>query len=223
VKILVATHNPAKKKEIVQGLADYLDATFEIISLDDLHITKDVEETGKTFEENAKLKAHFYAKLTGLPVVADDGGLMIDALGGEPGIHTKRWLSWKRNPSRSGGLGRESTDEEMVAYTLERLNGISEHKRTAAFRTVLCFFDPKTNVEFLQTAEVRGRIATNAYAPIPHGYPYRALFIVDGINKYYAEFTPDEHHAYNHRIHALTMLSRKINEWYNNVNDRHLT
>lgn len=202
MKILVATHNPAKKKEIAQGLAEHLSSTFEIVSLDDLHISEDVEETGTTFEENAKLKAHFYAKLTGFPVVADDGGLMIDALHGEPGVHTKRWM------------GRVVSDEEMVAYTLERLNGVPEDTRQAAFRTVLCFFDPKTNNEFLQTAEVRGRIALKACSPIPHGYPYRALFVVNGINKFYAELTPQEHHTYNHRLHAIEQLAREINSAY---------
>ena len=96
-KLLIATTNKGKLKEISEFLTDL---PFKLLSLNDIGITEDVEETGKTYEENSRIKALFYAKKSGLPAISDDGGIEIKAIDNEPGIKSRRWL------------GYEATDED---------------------------------------------------------------------------------------------------------------
>src|SRR4051812_15283266 len=123
-KLLIATHNPAKVAELSKGIKHYLN-NVEIISLKELHISDEPEEIGKTFIENSRLKAEYYGNLAKLPAIADDGGLTIDALNGEPGIQSKRWL------------GRDATDQELIDYTLQKMKHIPSNKRTAQFKIAL--------------------------------------------------------------------------------------
>ena len=107
-KLLIATTNPGKLAELSRFLSDI---PITLVSLKDVGITDTIEEIGKTFEENAILKAKYYFQKSGLPTLADDGGAEIDALNGEPGVKTRRWIHGDR----------DSTDNELVAYTLKRL------------------------------------------------------------------------------------------------------
>ena len=91
-KLLIGTHNPAKLQELSEL---FLDFPVELVSLSDVGITEDIEEDGKTYEENSQKKALFYAKKSGLPVISDDGGIEIAALNFQPGIHSKRWREIK--------------------------------------------------------------------------------------------------------------------------------
>src|SRR2546430_2498785 len=100
-KLLVATTNPGKLVELSSFLVDL---PITLVSLKDVGITDDVEETGKTYKENAELKATFYAKKSGLPAVADDGGLEIAALDGAPGIKSRRWI------------GKKATEEDLIQH-----------------------------------------------------------------------------------------------------------
>ena len=197
-RLIIATHNPAKLAELSLGVKPLIEKGIVPVSLTGLHIDADPEETGQTFEENAILKAKFYSRLTGLPVIADDGGLTIDTLNGEPGVHSKRWL------------GRDAQDTELIAYTLERMKNVPDDKRTAALQTTLCYFNPETNALFLESGKVAGSIAAK---PSPHpvpGYPYRSLFIVSRFGKYYDELSPAEHEAINHRLQAVSRLIKQI-------------
>jgi len=97
-KLLIATKNQGKVGEFKEFLKDL---PFKIVSLKDLKIKEDIDEDGKTYEENSQKKALFFAKLTNLPVISDDGGIEIDALNGAPGVRSRRWL------------GYEATDEEL--------------------------------------------------------------------------------------------------------------
>ncbi len=197
-KLLLATHNKAKLNELKLGIKQSGIQKIKILSLDDLYIKEDPEETGKTFEENAILKAKYYGTKTGIPTIADDGGLMIDILNGEPGVKSKRWM------------GHNATDKELIAYTLNKLNGLSREKRSATLKTCLCFFDPKTKQFFTETKHIRGYIAEKQSNRPTHGYPYRALFIVSEFNKYYDELADKEHKQINHRLKALAQLLKKI-------------
>lgn len=209
MKLLIATHNPSKKKELQHIFASVLPADIELVTLTDVGITDDVEETGATFEENASLKARHYAQLSNLPTIADDGGICIDALGGEPGVHSKRWM------------GREASDQELIDYCLLKMNGVAENERTAAFQVVLAFCDPgerDTNnnlVVHLATGKTTGHIAQKAHTTVLPGFPYRALLIVDPFHKYYDELTPAEHAQVNHRVDAASHLADDILAWYN--------
>src|SRR3989344_660147 len=108
MRLLIATKNPSKAREIKEFLGD----DFELISLADLKDAPNVRETGKTFEKNAILKAKAYFEWSGIPTVADDAGLEIDYLGGEPGVKSRRWL------------GYEMTDQEMIDTASEELRGV---------------------------------------------------------------------------------------------------
>ena len=142
-KLLIATKNPGKLTELSEFLKE-----FETVSLTDIGIDEDVEEDGKTFEENSQKKALFYANRSHLPTLSDDGGLEIDALGGQPGVRSRRWL------------GHEGTDEELKAHLRDVIKNLPEDKRSARFTTVLSFALPSGQV-WSERAEVLGELSLN--------------------------------------------------------------
>ncbi|MFZ2206326.1 MAG: non-canonical purine NTP pyrophosphatase [Microgenomates group bacterium] len=198
--LLIATHNPAKKQELKFGFSSGLSASIKLLFLDDLKIKNDPEETGKTFLDNAKLKADYFSSLSKLPTIADDGGIEIDILNGAPGVHSKRWL------------GRDATDSEMIQFTLERLDGVAIEKRTAKFTVCLYYHNPITGFSKSISESLDGHIALSPSGLAKRGFPYRALFIVSQYSKYYDELTSEEHHAVNHRLKALKKLIPFINK-----------
>lgn len=200
-QLLIATHNPSKLKELTEGLQPLVDKGIKVLSLKDVGITEEPEENGKTCIQNSLLKAEFYGNLSGLPVIADDGGLCIEILNGEPGVKSKRWM------------GRDATDDELISFTLEKMKGIPPEKRTAHMELVLTFFDPKTKVQLPEIGIIEGRIAERPYHHYSPGFPFRAVFIVDQFNKYYDELTPAEHDEVNHRLIALRNLTAKIENY----------
>ncbi len=201
-KLLIATHNQAKLDEIKTFLHRLL-PHLEILSLKDLNVRQEPKETGKTFEENAKLKAEYYARLTNLPAIADDGGLMITALNDEPGVYSSRWM------------GRPGTAQELIDYCLSRMKNIPDGKRNARFETCLYFYNPSDEKSFCETGTVEGTIAKKAHREVVYGYQYRSVFIVTKFNKYYLDLTPEEHKQINHRYTALKQLALVLKNWYN--------
>lgn len=195
-KLLIATKNPGKIIEIKKFLKDL---PFEIVSLKDVNINDDVEETGKTYEENSLLKALFYAKKSKLPVISDDGGLEIDALAGAPGIKSRRWL------------GYEATDQELIEYMKKISQDLPENNRTAYFKTVVTFALPDGKY-FQSEGKVKGEIARKPLLKFLKGYPYRSFFFLPQINKFYQEtqLLKEEEKVYNHRYKAIKKLKPKI-------------
>lgn len=191
-KLLIATKNPGKMGEFKEFLSDL---SFEIVSLKDLNITEEVNENGMTYEENSQKKALFYANLSGLPTVADDGGIEIAALNNEPGVRSRRWL------------GHESTDEELMNHMIKISKELPENNRIAYFRTVVSLAQPNGEVCSV-TGEVKGVIAKEPHWKALKGYPYRSFFYLPEIGKYYHEsdLTPDEQKLYNHRYKAVQKL-----------------
>ncbi|MBF8249727.1 MAG: non-canonical purine pyrophosphatase, rdgB/HAM1 family [Candidatus Levybacteria bacterium] len=191
-KLLVATRNVGKLKEISNFLSGL---PLQIISLNDVGIIDDVEESGKTYEENSRIKALFYAKKSGLPTIADDGGIEISALGGAPGIKSKRWL------------GKDSTEEDIIKHMAKIAAGLPENNRAAFFKTVISFALPAGKV-WSVTGEVEGIIAQKPYLRALKGYPYRSFFYLPKLKKYYHEdqLTSDEEKEYNHRYLAISRL-----------------
>lgn len=191
MKLLIATTNPGKLAEIKRFLSDL---PLELVSPDG--IDKPFE-SGISFEENAILKAKYYAKKTGLPTLADDGGLEIDALHGEPGVKSHRWIH----------EDREDTDEELIQYTLDRMKGLPRAQRGAQLRLVLALVLPSGEV-FTAEEKVRGIIPREASKKRFPGFPYRSLLFLQEINKYYNhdELTATETETYNHRKKALEIL-----------------
>ena len=200
MKLLIATTNPGKLTEIKTYLSDL---PFEIVDLDDIGITDTVEETGTTFEENAIIKAKFYAKKSELPTIADDGGAEIDALGGEPGVKTRRWIH----------ADRDSTDEELIAHTLEKLKKIPLQGRGMQLRAVIALALPNGKY-YTATAKIRGVIAVKPSPERHPGFPFRSLMYIPKLGKFYNHdlMAPEENDHYNHRKRALEELKDRILE-----------
>ncbi len=191
-QLLIATTNPGKFKEISDF---FVGSGIETLSLDKFSDAGDVPEVGKTFLENATIKAIGYFKRCGVPVVADDGGLEIEALGGEPGVTSRRWRDGKT----------EMTDQEIVDYTLEKLKNVPPGKRTARLVVEMVFYNGK---QFISgQGFVLGSIATELTREIQAGYPFRSLFIVKHFNKFYQDLTDQEHELINHRRDVLRRIS----------------
>lgn len=190
MKLLIASHNPAKIEEYKHYLSDL---GLEIFSLSDLNITQEAPEDGKTFEENAVKKAKFYHRLTGLPVITDDGGLTIDTLNGEPGVKSRRWLGYKM------------TDEEMIRTVMEKMKDVPEDKRGCHLVGVVALVMPDGKV-YTQWAQIDGVVALEPSPQRLEGYPYRSFFYLPQFKKFYLELTPEEHERVNHRGIALLKM-----------------
>jgi len=189
-KLLVATTNAGKLKEI----SDFLSGLpVEIISLKDAGIDEDIEENGKTYEENSKAKALFYAKKSGLPAIADDGGIEMEELDGAPGVKSKRWI------------GKNSTDKDILGHMIEISKKLKNRK--AKFKTVITLALPSAEM-WSVNGEVKGIISKDPYLKLLKGYPYRSFFYLPKIKKYYHEnqLTKEEEKEYNHRYKAIKKL-----------------
>jgi XTP/dITP diphosphohydrolase len=186
VKVVVATTNPGKLRELEAGLAPL---GWELLPLSDFEVEMP-EETGMTFEDNAILKAAAVATQTGLPALADDSGLEVDALQGEPGVYSARF-------------GGRTTPLERNLYLLERLRDVPLQERTARFVAVLALAYPDGNLELFR-GETEGWILE---APRGEGgFGYDPLFFVPEAEKTFAEMTPEEKARYSHRGKALRAL-----------------
>lgn len=175
-KLLIATTNPGKFLEF-QEIFEELELETELVSPSDLEINQKLEETGSTFEENATQKAEFYHGLSGLPTLADDGGLEIDYLDGEPGVKSRRWP------------GYEASDEEMIQIALEKLKGVPESQRGAQLRTVIGLIFPGDEKVYTFEGILRGRIAEIPTTQRIAGYPFRSIFIPENQEKYLGELS----------------------------------
>jgi len=165
-QIFYATNNPGKKFEVGRQLKS---AGIEIVTPMDLGIDIDVEENGNTLEENAILKVKGYRDLVkNMIILADDTGLEIDALNGEPGIHVRRWKD---------GLTR-MTDQECIDYCIEKMKGIIKKNRGAQFRTVLALSFPNKEMELFDGI-LRGYILEKPSILRVEGFPFESLFMTD--------------------------------------------
>ena len=170
----------------------------ELVFPHDLFITDDIEETGSTFEENSRIKAEFFYKKSGLATIADDGGIMIPALNNEPGVKTRRWLG--RN---------DATDEEIVSYTLKRMEHLqTRQQRKAFFATCVTFYDGNTLLQ--EKGQTECQIAkTPLERHKTPGFPFRVLMILSN-GKYFDDLTQQEHEIYDHRDMAAIRLVKRI-------------
>lgn len=191
-KLLIATKNEGKLKEFKNFLSEL---PLKILSLKDLKIKENFKETGKTYLQNSTAKALFYARLSDLPTIADDGGIEIEALNFKPGIKSRRWL------------GHEATDEELIIHMIKISKGLPNNNRKAFFRTVVSFALPNGKI-YSSRGEIEGIIAKKPYFKLLKGYPYRSFFYLPKIKKYYHEnqLTNKEQKLYNHRYKAIQGL-----------------
>lgn len=193
-KLLIATHNQGKFKESQVKLSK--DLGIEIVSLVDLGIREDYEETGQTYEENAMAKAKFYYNLSKIPTIADDSGLSVDALGGEPGVHSRTWP------------GYTATDEELLQMLLDKMKDIPEGKRGASFICTIAFYDGEQ--EIITRGEKLGIITKKQMCPIKKGLPYSSVFSLEGYDKTSSELSIEEKNTISHRGLALDKLIKQL-------------
>ena len=197
-EILVATTNPGKIAE----LRAMLGADVRWVSLADFKGTGEIEEDGVTFIENACKKAIGYAKATGLWTLADDSGLVIDALEGGPGIESARFSGAK-------GKDRNLIDRRNIAKVLKLLEGIPTEKRTARFVCCLCLASPEEILIETQ-GTLEGLITKSPVGE--NGFGYDPIFLVPGLNKTVAQLTAERKNAISHRGNAIRKLKPLLNE-----------
>lgn len=188
-KLLIATRNQGKLQELSEFLSD---VPLEIVSLVDVGIDDEVEEDGKTYEENAKKKALYYAKKSGLPTISDDGGLEIAALENAPGVRSKRWI------------GEDATENDLLLHMKRVAQELPDNHRNASFVTVVAFALPTGEV-FTSKGRVDGIIAREPFGETSSGFPYRLYFFLPNLRKYYHEksLTKEEMSRVNHRRKAV--------------------
>jgi XTP/dITP diphosphohydrolase len=187
-RVVVATGNPGKIREFTVALSE---AGLEVLGLDTLDRKPEVEETGATFEANARLKAEGTSTATDLPVLADDSGLEVDALGGAPGVLSARY----------GGPGLD--DRGRVAHLLDELRDVPDDRRTARFRCVLALArEGRTLATF--DGVVEGRIT---HAPVgENGFGYDPIFFHEPIGCTFAEIPRERKQQLSHRGQAIRKL-----------------
>ena len=193
--IMIATGNMGKAKEFEKMFAK---AGYQIKTMKDFPELPEVQETGQTFEENARLKAETIANILQCAVLADDSGLTVDALGGMPGIYSARFA------------GEQKSDASNNAKLLHELTDVADENRTAQFHCTLVFAAPQK-----ESLVVEG-IWNGRIARIPrgeNGFGYDPLFIVDGLEKTSAELTPEEKNEISHRGQAMKKLDGLWQAW----------
>lgn len=195
-RLLLATNNPEKARELAKLLKD---VPYEIVTPSDLGLKIDVRETGATLEENAALKAKAFAKASGLLSVADDSGLEVDALNGEPGVRTARYA------------GENKTDVQRNQHLLSKLKGVPFKKRTARFRSVVAIASPDGAVKFCE-GRVEGLITLDPRGD--KGWGHDPIFYLPGIGKTMGEISRSVKGKYSHRgraaRRAATLLKKLV-------------
>ena len=194
MKLILASNNKNKLREFSQLVRDM---DIELIGQRDAGCDFEVEETGTTFEENSYLKASAVTKATGIAAFADDSGLVVDALNGEPGVYSARYCP------KPG-----ATDEDRYTYLLSKLE--NAENRTARFVCTICCTMP--NGDIIRTrGECEGYIMRE-----PHGnggFGYDPVFHPDCVDRGMAELTPEEKNAISHRGKALREFIKILNEY----------
>ncbi len=197
-KLLIATRNRGKMLEFSELLRDL---PLELVSLNDLGVTEDVEETGHTFHENAALKARTYASLAGLMALADDSGLEVDALGGEPGVLSARY----GEELPTGSPSHPMSDQDRVTLLLKNLKDVPWGKRTARFRCVICIAKPSaTGGGFEIAGSVVGSVAgmIQYQAQGEDGFGYDPVFYLPSYGMTMAQISLEEKNRISHRADA---------------------
>lgn len=201
MKVVLASRNKNKIKEIKAIYRDIVGEELDILSLDDIGYTGEIEEDGSSFEENATIKASVPASL-GYIGLADDSGLAVDALDGAPGIYSARYS------------GEGATDEKNNEKLLSELSGVSD--RSAKFVCVFAVVAPDGK-NITVRGECPGIIAESESGK--GGFGYDPLFIYEPLSKTFGDLTADEKNKVSHRARALTLLIPRLSEFLNAYKD----
>lgn len=194
MQIIAATNNKNKLQEIREILSHI---GCEVFSLNDIGIHADIEETGNTFKENALIKAREICKMTGQISIADDSGLEVMALGGEPGVYSARYA----------GINGEGKDDANNKKLLEKMANVPADERQARFCSVIAIVFPDGR-EVTAKGYINGKIGFLERGN--SGFGYDPLFIIEGMDKTMAELTLEEKNKISHRANALKKMKEKL-------------
>ncbi len=192
MKIILASNNKNKIREMSQILSPF---GMEVLSQREAGADFEVEENGTTFRENAEIKAQAVYERLGVPVIADDSGLMVDALDGAPGVYSHRFA------------GENATDKDRNDKLMKELLEVPYEKRTARFMCVICFIDEKGEKHFFE-GKCEGVIGREEKGE--NGFGYDPVFYRDG--KSLAEMTDNEKNSISHRGNALRLMKKYLEE-----------
>ena len=195
MRVVLASHNPHKLKEISKITEKF---GIDLVLQSELGVDIDVEETGATFEENSYLKAEAVMKATGLPALADDSGIAVDALNGEPGIYSARY-----------GFDESLDDWGRLLLLLKNTEHVPDGQRQAKFVAVITMVTPEG-----QTIQARGEIHGELLreARGENGFGYDPIFYYPPYGKTTAEMSPEEKNQVSHRANALKVFYDKLKE-----------
>ena len=193
IRFVLASNNKGKLKEMREILSEL---GIDVMSQKEAGIASEPEEDGTTFEENAIIKAKAAMEASGLPAIADDSGIAVDALNGEPGIYSARY-------------GDCASDEERVEYLLKNME--NEEHRAAKFVSSIAVTFPNGDV-LTTIGECHG---TLTYAPVgENGFGYDPIFYMEQFGRTLAEVTPEEKNSVSHRGRALRAMKEKLTEYF---------
>ena len=192
MQIVLATHNKGKMSEI----NNLLSLSYEVLTLDHFPNIKEIPETGKTLKENAFIKARTVFEMTGLPSLADDTGLEVEALGGEPGVFSARYA------------GEQASYQDNCEKLLKNMMRVPKENREAKFRTVIAYKDD--NRELSCDGSVKGEIAKSPKGSF--GFGYDSVFYYPPYEKTFAELSEEEKNSISHRGRALRKFLLLFND-----------
>ncbi len=192
-KIVIATRNLKKGSEMINILNELLGKSFSFYTLNDFPEFPEPDEKGDTYEENACIKANESTKYLELPCIADDAGLEIDALGGAPGVHSKRFE------------GVESTFQEKIKKILELMKDVPSDKRTARFVCCVAYSHPDKETKVFKAIK-EGVIADKPIGD--YGFGYDPIFFLPEMGKTYAQLLPEEKNRISHRAIVLNNVAQ---------------
>jgi XTP/dITP diphosphohydrolase len=194
-KLLLATRNQGKIVEFRRILDAIAPGEIELVGLDQFPDLHDVDETGSTFQENALLKAREMSEATGLPAIADDSGLCVDALNGDPGIFSARWA------------GEHGNDRANLVKVLDQLKDVPDEKRTGYFICVAALYLPGGQTH-CEEGRFHGRIL---HSPVgENGFGYDPIFQPEGLSISSAQMSSEEKDAMSHRGKALRAIAPHV-------------
>ena len=195
-RIVLASGNPGKVREIRRILGEF---GVEIVPQTELGVG-DADETGSSFVENALIKARHAADLTGLPAIADDSGLVVDALDGRPGVYSARYA------------GARASDDDNIEKLLRELHGVPDDKRTAAFHCCAVYVSADDSTSLVAEGRWQGRILGERRGS--GGFGYDPVFFDPECGRSAAELGPDLKNARSHRGKALAALAEMLRQHY---------
>ncbi len=190
--IILASNNAHKVVELKEKLEPY---GIDVLSQKEAGFNIEVDETGTTFEENAMLKAETIYNISKMPTIADDSGLMVDAIGGQPGVHSHRFA------------GPNATDDDRINKLLELLKNVPDEKRTARFKTSICYIDENGKKHIFE-GTCEGTIGKEKVGE--NGFGFDPIFICEG--RTFAQRSREEKNKISHRGRAIEKFIKYIEE-----------